>query len=261
MKKYLSVSIHDVAPRKKVEEIRHRLYDIGIDKVNLLIVPCWHGRYDLRAHPGFVRWLHRQAGKGDEHDQHGVLHMATKRRDCDYDSYAKWIMGEVVSDGSAEFQNYNADDTEEMLDVSDRIFGKTGIEPAGMIYPWWTSSAEARRVVAESGRFRFYIDKGDGWKGLWNLFGRMSRVPITDLQSGAVHSSRELCFEPRDKVANAFTKGLAWLVTQCEEQQTIRFGIHPPDLGNKELFSYILQLIDKVRPGRELVTYRELLGL
>ena len=251
--KNISVSIHDVSPNHESElkKIVDRLHEAGIDKTNLLLVPNWHEKNDLRNHPCFVDWIKELKKTGCELAQHGYYHLApTKQK---YAGLIGWLMGEFVAVGMAEFQNLTYAEAFERIIKGHEILTDSGLNAVGFIPPWWQVSKEAENAIIDSKVFNYYMATD-----CWNLFGRFSAVPITDLKTGKIHQSREICFEPRDKFADYFTKSLAYIITKCEQQKTIRFGIHPPDIRNEELFDYILNKIQEAKKDREIATYSEL---
>ncbi|GEM_PF-677125 len=261
MCKNLVVSLHDVSPffHEELSEIVGRLYDVGIDKMNLLVVPDWglnyDSVYDLRNNPFFVDWLHKM-GEKCEIVQHGCHH---KKPVADkYKNLFDWVVGEQVAVGMSEFQLPGYQETLDLIGRGQEILmhKDVDIKARGMVPPWWQVNPASERAIRDSGFFDYYMVASP-----WNLFGRFSAVPISDLKSGKKHMSRELCFEPRSSFADYFTRLLAYLVTNCEQAETIRFGIHPPDICNNSVFDYILSSIEKVRSGRELKTYSELLGI
>ena len=260
-KKYISVSIHDVTPKfyNQLDEIISRLYDIGIDKMNLLLVPDWAPdsklhENDYRNHPKFVEWLKALKAEGCEFAQHGCHHKSPKRKGH-YSGPIQYVMGEFVAVGLAEFQNLGYWEAMKRIQRGQKIFSETGLEAKGFVPPWWQLSSQGELAMKYSKFFDYYMATN-----AWDLFGRFSTVPIVDLKSEEKYMSRELCFEPRDKFADYFTRGLAYLVTRCEQANTIRFGIHPPDVENKEVFDYIIDRIKEVKPGRKVKTYSELLA-
>lgn len=258
--RYLIVSIHDVTPKfyTQIEEIINRLQKIRVDKTNLLLVPDWlpnskPHENDLRRHPKFVDFLKDLNKNGFSFAQHGLYHKSLKRKGC-YKGPVQYVMGEYIAIGLAEMQNLNYPETMQVINQGQKIFTETGLEAKGCVPPWWQASPAAISAIIESRKFDYYMATD-----FWHLFGRFSTVPITDLKSRQTHISRELCFEPRDKLADYFTRGLEWLVTRCEQASVIRFGIHPSDVENEELFNHILGRIEEVKQERELVTYPELL--
>lgn len=258
--KNLIISIHDFAPNheKQLREIVNMLYDVGINKMNLLLVPDWEpdskpGENDYRKHPRFVDWIKELTASGYELVQHGCHHKSPKRKGY-YRGPIEYIMGEFVAVGLAEFQNLTYNEAMQRIKYAQDIFSDIGLEVKGFVPPWWQLSSGAERAVRDSGYFDYYIVTN-----AWDLFGRFSTVPILNLKSGKKHMSRELCFEPRDELANNFTKLLARTVTDCEQARTVRFGIHPPDVCNKDVREYIIKHINKTKPGREVKTYSELL--
>ncbi|HVL19053.1 MAG TPA: DUF2334 domain-containing protein, partial [Gemmatimonadales bacterium] len=63
----LLVSIHDVTPSlaPAVERLWALCAERGVVPA-LLVVPNWHGEWDLSSHPEFVRWLRERAAAGAE---------------------------------------------------------------------------------------------------------------------------------------------------------------------------------------------------
>lgn len=249
--KKLSVSFHDVSPaqEKAIWEKRAELEDLGIDKVNLLVVPNWHGRFDLRKNPGFVDWLLERDEKGDELVMHGCYHELYKR-EGHYDSVIGHVMGEWIANGQAEFQNFNQGEAGIIMGIGQKILQKTGLleKVTGFVPPWWQIREEAIEAVEEAG-FDFLVSATP-----FEIFLKQ-QVPIRRFKSGKIDRSYEISFEPT-KPASYFTRAYARFAEfKYKNAPLVRVAYHPLDNGNSDLAEFQDDLVGRLVKKREVVTY------
>ena len=79
----IAVAIHDVEPRsyQRVLDIRAWLFEHGIDRVTLLVIPASELHPIGARAPALVEWLHQRAASGDAVAQHGLAHRPTGHQD------------------------------------------------------------------------------------------------------------------------------------------------------------------------------------
>ena len=251
--KKLVVSVHDVTPKYQGEltEIVSELSRRGIDKRNLLVVPNWEGQNDLRDHDSFVAWVHELQGSGDEVLQHGYTHRAAKRKGH-YKSPVEWFMGEIFSKGTAEIQNLSYDEARQRIEIGQEILTEVGLNDiSGFVSPAWLVNPEAERAMKDQG-FSYHI-----YTSFWDLCNGY-RVPVKDLQTGEESRTSEAFFDSKaDPITQILTRLFAKMAVR-KSSEVARIAIHPEDIYKSKPFDFALDLIEHVREGRELCTYREL---
>lgn len=247
----VSVTKHDVSPaqEKAIKDKRLELEDLGVDKLNILIVPNWHGQYDLRKHNKFVDWLLERYEKGDELLLHGCYHESHKRKGH-YLSVVDHIMGEWIAGGQAEFQNFTYDEAARIINISKKILKEAGLleKITGFVPPWWQIREEAIKAVKEAG-FDFVISATPA-----EIFLKQ-QVPIRWFKTGKIDRSYEISSEPK-KPLSYFTRGYGrFAEIKYQNSELIRVAYHPPDDFNEDLAGFQDSLVKRLLSKRKLVTY------
>lgn len=138
------IAVHDVAPvfRSELEVIVRALGGLVGPTVSLAVVPCWHGRWPLTAHPHFAGWL---AERGGERLLHGYEHRSPNPRRP---------RSRVVG-GADEFVGLSAAAAEERVHRGQALFRRVfGDEAAGFVAPaWQMGSLHAPRLASAGIRF------------------------------------------------------------------------------------------------------------
>jgi len=252
----LIVSVHDVTPRHKSEllEIVSELDRIGISRRSILVTPNWWDRYDLRKEDNFVAWLHELRDGGDEIVHHGYNHRSDKRKGH-YKTIFEWFVGEVFAQGTGEFQNLTFQEARAKIEKGNRIFSDVGLtDIVGFVAPAWLVNGEVETALKDSG-FKYHI-----YTNFWNRIVKLFVIPIKDLETGEEIKSRELSFGTTQRLVDYGARAAAYLLTRNRNIPSIRIAIHPQDIHHARPFDYALKLIEEVKEGRELYTYRDLVN-
>ena len=255
LNKKLVVSVHDVTPKYKGElsEIVSELDRIGIDKKSMLVVPNWEGQHDLRENDDFVSWLHDLKASGDEIVLHGYDHQSIKRKGH-YKNQFQWFMGEVFAQGTGEFQNLTYEEAKQKLQNGKTVFSDVEWDNVvGFVSPAWLTNKDVEKALKDEG-LKYHI-----FTTFMNYIGKLSKIPIKNLETGKETKSREIAFDGSRALIDYGKRGLAWLITRNEKAHSERIAIHPLDIHNARPFDYALKLIEEAKEGREILTYRELL--
>lgn len=250
----LVVSVHDVTPKYKGEltEIVAELDRVGIDKRSVLVVPNWENEHDLRRDVAFVSWLHDLKASGDEIVLHGYSHKSTKRK-RHYKNPFQRFMGEVFAQGTGEFQNLTYEEARQKLQDGKRVFSDVELDDVvGFVAPAWLTNKDVERTLKDED-FQYHI-----FTTFINYVGQLSKIPIRNLKTGETVKSREVAFDGSRALIDYGTRGLAWLVTRNKRAPTTRIAIHPQDIYKARPFDCALKLIEEVKEGRALVTYRDI---
>jgi predicted deacetylase len=144
----LLVSIHDVTPA--LAPAVERLWALCAERrvvPALLVVPNWHGEWDLARHPDFVRWLRERAAAGAEIVLHGERHDETGLSRTPGDRLRAW--GRTAREG--EFLGLDRTAARERIERGAALLRMLGLHPVGFIPPAWLAREEGHAAVADAG--------------------------------------------------------------------------------------------------------------
>ena len=143
-------SLHDVTPAKEAlvfQAIAH-LRSLGVAHLALLVVPDFHGRADLRDHPGFCRQLREHIAPGDEILLHGYFHLA----DVAPRPALRRLAAAALTAGEGEFHDLDYAAASQRLRQGLEVLQEAlGLRPSGFVAPAWLQNAAVRRAVADAG--------------------------------------------------------------------------------------------------------------
>ncbi|MCS7009345.1 MAG: DUF2334 domain-containing protein, partial [Chthoniobacterales bacterium] len=108
------VSIHDVHPGSQVivEEILRDLVLVGVTETSLLVVPNWHGKYPISAHPEFLTWV-RSKIKSHEVVMHGCFHRRDELKG--QRSIIDNVVTKFYTAGEGEFYDTSIEKTKKLI--------------------------------------------------------------------------------------------------------------------------------------------------
>lgn len=229
--------LHDVAPetwpdyRPFVEAV-DQLGDIPI---SWLVVPDFHRRNPLEAHPDFVRLLDGRLARGDELILHGYFHAdeAPPPR-----TPRDWFMRRVFTH-EGEFYPLDEGEASRRLDDGMALFRRLDWPLHGFVPPAWLLGPGARRALARTG-LTYTSDPGHFYR-------------LPDYQRieapGLVWSAR-----------SAWRRGVSRLVSERallshRDAPVLRLGLHPVDMRHRFAREYWLEVLGRLlRDGRRPVT-------
>jgi hypothetical protein len=152
----LLVSIHDVTPA--FAPAVGRLWTLCAERrivPALLVVPNWHGEWDLSRHPEFVRWLRERAAAGAEIVLHGERHDEAGLPRTRADRLRAW--GRTAREG--EFHGLDREAARERIERGAALLRMLGLHPVGFIPPAWLAREDGYAAVADAG-LGFSEDEG-----------------------------------------------------------------------------------------------------
>ena len=144
----LLVSIHDVTPA--LAPAVERLWALCAERrivPALLVVPNWHGEWDLSRHPEFVRWLRERAAAGAEIVLHGERHDEAGLTRTPSDRLHAW--GRTAREG--EFLGLSREAARERIERGAALLRVLGLHPVGFIPPAWLAREEGHAAVGDAG--------------------------------------------------------------------------------------------------------------
>jgi uncharacterized protein len=141
------ISVHDVAPATwtRCERLLAMLDERGAGPLTLLVVPDFHRRGRVDAHPGFVRAIERRLARGDEVALHGFHHQddAPAPR-----GPLGWIERRVLTQSEGEFAALGADEAMRRLERGTALMAALGWPVRGFVAPAWLLGRGARTALS-----------------------------------------------------------------------------------------------------------------
>ncbi len=236
----LVVSIHDVAPPflPEVTALRARLGGWGVDAVTLLAVPDYHGRAPLDEHAATVRWLRRQATRGDEIALHGLVHRqefpARRRRDR--------LRAAIFTAGEGEMLGAGQADPVRLAEARAALARMVGGPIDGFVAPAWLEPAGFEAVLARLGfvwhETAMSVARIAGEARRW-------RAPVI----GFATRSRW-----RERAAVAWARALTPVLERMPETAPVRVALHPGDLGSAAVMRAVERSVRRLMRRHRPVT-------
>ena len=149
--KRVAVALHDIEPAtfERCALIRDWLYDHGVDRVTLLVIPARDLHPLGERSPAMRSWLAERRQAGDSIAQHGFQHEQLRRG-----AFSGSAMTRVRSVRSAEFVGLDGDETRRAVDAGWRVLKLAGLEPDGFVAPAYAYTPALRRLLPS--KFRWW---------------------------------------------------------------------------------------------------------
>jgi predicted deacetylase len=236
------VSVHDATPAHEaaLRSILALLTRHRVPRTSILVVPDYHRGWDLRRHPGFVRWLEELEAAGHEIVLHGLEH-----EDPTPSAGTPWqrAMRRLYST-EAEFYTLGYKDAMRRIHAGLDSLESLGFRPQGFVAPAWMHSGATLRAARDAGLR--YVTTLDG---------------LIDLQDRATVPARAVCFSSRSALrARVTTAYCALLARVTAHDPVVRIAIHPGDMSRPGIVACLDRILARTGAAREFVAYRDLLG-
>jgi len=228
----LAVALHDVEPAsyRRCEDMREWLYDRGVDRVTLLVIPAPQLHPFPSRSPELTYWLLDRQDAGDAIAQHGLRHRQTRPARFGTRIVRQWQGGVA-----AEYAGMSAEATAESVEAGRRVLAGAGVTPRGFVAPAYAYTGALRAVLAE----RF-----DWWATLLGLHGRpASRSPALCLGTSG----------PVKRVASPLVVRAGAAVSP----NLMRLDLHPADFDHPRHVAAVERVLERAR-DRMAVTYDDL---
>ncbi|MBX3188292.1 MAG: polysaccharide deacetylase family protein [Labilithrix sp.] len=213
------VSIHDVSPawEREVETALEMTHAAGV-RPALLVVPDFHGRAPLLAHPAFCERLRRLEAEGHEIYLHGYYHRAGASPPRDGGSSlrdrAAWLFAQkVVSGGEAELSDVSRDEARKRMDDGERVLREAGLTVRGYVAPAWSMPRWVLPLLAERG-YAFTED----------------HTRVYDPRGGRSRASLVLNYASRTPARLLSSVAFCRLARPARRLVPARIAIHPADM-------------------------------
>jgi predicted deacetylase len=249
------VSIHDVSPAFAAE-LDDALAACAAVRARpaLLVVPDFHGRWPLGAHPEFCARLRRLQEAGHEIFLHGFFHKA-RTGDAARDAGLPPRKGttgrpgrlrsafaqRVASGGEAEFSDLSREEAVERLARGEQVLAEAGLRVDGFVPPAWSMERWLLPLLAGRG-YRYCEDHGR----VYDPAGQTARASVV------------LNFATR--TPGRLVSSVAWcrIARYAGGVLPARIAIHPADLRVGVVRREVASLLawgsrGRMVAGRELV--------
>jgi len=140
--RYLIVSLHDVAPVhiQRLRRAEALFRALGINQVQYLFVPSFHGRYRASEYPEFLDWCRRDRPFKVDWWLHGYYHQdRPSERDPEPLSFTDRLKQRFLTAGEGEFLALDAAMQRQRLKAGLEEFSHCfqGAKPSGFVPPAW----------------------------------------------------------------------------------------------------------------------------
>lgn len=223
----LMLVLHDVAPETwpDYQAFVGAVDALGAVPITWLVVPDFHQRNPLDAHPAFRELLGGRLARGDELVLHGCYHADDGPAPR---SLRAWFTRRVYTH-EGEFAALSEAQARERLTFGMQLFERNGWPLHGFVAPAWLLGDGARRALACTG-LSYTSDVGH----LYRLPG-FHPIPAPGLVWSA---------------GSAWRRGLSWLFCELQRrshrQGPLRLGVHPVDMRHRFSRNYWLQLLQRL---------------
>jgi hypothetical protein len=241
-KNYVIVlSFHDLRPHSlsRCEDFLNRLKTLGVNRISLLVVPCWYGGVPFTAEEVFVMWLRDRAQEGHDICLHGYSHKADRVSGGPVPQF----LGRVYTHNEGEFFQMEKSEAERKLKHGIALFRQAGLPVYGFTPPAWLISDEALAVVK--------------WKGFHYTTGLNHIYSLRNDKSiyapVIVFSSRTLL---RRGVSQVWVR-FWWYWNRT--QPIIRLAVHPIDLLYPSIADTIYSMVETALKQRTPMTYQDVI--
>jgi predicted deacetylase len=238
------ICLNDVTPAFETE-IRQALDLIRqwrLPGPALCVVPDYHGRWPLDAHPAFSDFVKDLHGGGCEILLHGYDHRAPGG--VRPDGVVERVKARLLTSGEAEFQTLPFGRTMERLGRGLGMLERSvGVRPEGFVAPGWLEHPDTYRALDASG-FAFHEDF----------------LGVEDLRSLERRPAPVISFTSHNLLRTYAS--LAWaraLMRVVRRPGDLRLALHPGDFASGMLGAAIGDLARAIGEERDWVSYGEFL--
>lgn len=223
----LLVSIHDVTPAfaSDVRTLWEMASSRGVMPA-LLVVPSWHGAWDVEKDSGFCDWLRERAAEGAEIFLHGERHdeVGTRRRWRDH-ARAWW---RTAREG--EFLTFSRGEASARIGRGLARLRGIGLDPIGFVPPAWLARPATFAAVGDHA-LRFTEDDREVV-----LLDRGMRLRAPVMRWSTRESWRAVASDVVARVA----------CLRYTRESLVRVALHPSDLRSRRVVESVARTLDEL---------------
>ncbi len=188
----IAVALHDVEPAtfERCALIRDWLYDHGVERATLLVIPARDLHPFDRRSPQLWEWLGERRSSGDAIAQHGFSHEQLRSG-----RFTRQSLARLQGGRAAEYVGLDEDETRRSVEAGRKVLRLAGIEPRGFVAPAYAYTPALHAAL----RLRF-----DWWASLRAVHRRASAHPLA---------------------AHALTLGTSGIVRRAASPALVRIGV------------------------------------
>ena len=234
--KAMAVVLHDVAPQTwpLYEPFVAALDTLGRPPLTLLVVPDYHHRGALTAHPRFRAAIEARIARGDEVALHGYFHSDdTPLRPNPLDLFRRRL---YTHEG--EFAALDTKEARDRLERGHALFVRLGWPVSGFVAPAWLLNRAARAALA----------------GLPFLY-TSTPTQLIRLPEWRPLAAPSLVWSARSAWRRRISR--YWNERRLRlsaDRDLIRLGLHPVDMRHGEVRAFWLRVIRELLPARRALT-------
>ncbi len=234
--KAVAVVLHDVAPQTwpLYAPFVAALDALGPIPLTLLVVPDYHHRGALTAHPRFRAVIEARIGQGDEVALHGYFHCD----DAPLRPNPIDLIRRRLYTHEGEFAALNTHEARDRLERGHALFTQLGWPVNGFVAPAWLLNRTARAALA----------------GLPFLY-TSTPTDLIRLPEWRPLAAPSLVWSARSAWRRRISR--FWnerRLRQSADQDLIRLGLHPVDMHHGEARAFWLRAIRELLPSRQALT-------
>jgi len=236
------VAIHDVTPAhdERVRRIMQLLAECGVDQYAMLVVPQWHGAWEVPQHPDFARLLQERAAAGAEIFLHGLRHdeVGIPR------AWRHHLQAYGRTRGEGEFMALSPAEAGARLDRGLEVLRQSGLNPVGFVPPAWLHGRDGLRLLRE--RKLAFTESS------WAVFNLMTGVRVR---------ASAFCWSTRTEWHQAAGALIAAGRLRIQARSPLlRLAIHPPDIEARRVRDSLRRVLDGLLAYRAAASYRAVLS-
>jgi predicted deacetylase len=230
------LSLHDVTPRhlERLQRAETLFCELGVRHVTYLLVPRFHGHWNVEGDVAFQEWCHRPRPFTVDWCLHGFYHR--ELRDVGRHSLSDSLKRRFLTAGEGEFLALQASDAQRLVVRGERAFRSClGFAPEGFVAPAWLFTNSLIPVL-----------RGQGF--LWTE----DHKGIHDLRTSGVVPAPVITWSARSPLRRIASVRVARLLARrwCDAP-ILRVAVHPLDFDHPELVSSVRGVIsDGLRARR-----------
>ncbi len=244
----IAVALHGIEPAtfEPCALIRDWLYDHGVERVTLLVIPARDLHPVGERSPEMVDWLRERRMAGDSIAQHGFRHVRPRAGGS-----PRQLLAAAHGQRGAEFVGLDSEETRRAVHAGWRLLKLAGIEPDGFVAPAYAYTSALRATL--SLKFQW-------WAGLLRVHRAQPRLEADERASsqiGGLAPALSLATGPLSRVLSpALLRAGSLLPTS-----TLRLDIHPADLSHPRHMMALERVLARAGTHRSAITYEQLAGV